>query len=118
MSHPSPYRQLYYPDDVRSVVSYAHQRGILVLPEFDSPGHAVAGWQEWGPETGLGELVVCNKKEWANETIRLAASPNSGQLNPLNEHVYEVRTFKIFDSLNLSFGFLFLTLSKRAFSDN
>lgn len=82
-------RQLYYPSDVKDIVSYGYQRGILVLPEFDAPAHAVAGWQ-WGKEAGLGDLVVCDQKMWANSSTKLAASPNAGQLNPINDNVYQV----------------------------
>ena len=41
---------LYYTqDDIRDLVSYAHDRGIRVLPEFDTPGHS-GSWFVGYPE--------------------------------------------------------------------
>ena len=56
------------------------------------PAHASFGW-DWGDEAE-GELernmVVCQQKEWADGNWSLAAEPPSGQLNPINDRVYEV----------------------------
>ena len=35
-------------------------------------------------------MVVCQQKEWADGNWSLAAEPPSGQLNPINDRVYEV----------------------------
>ena len=35
-------------------------------------------------------MVVCQQKEWADGNWSLAAEPPSGQLNPINDMVYEV----------------------------
>ena len=40
-------------DEVKSLASYARLRGVLLLPEFDAPGHAAYGWQKWPAEKGL-----------------------------------------------------------------
>jgi hexosaminidase len=41
---------LYYTqDEIRELVSYAHERGIRVLPEFDTPGHS-GSWFVGYPE--------------------------------------------------------------------
>ena len=37
--------------DVVSIVQYAHERGIAVLPELDVPGHSTS-WQRGYPEIG------------------------------------------------------------------
>ncbi len=31
---------VYQPADVANIVNYAYERGIMVIPEYDSPGHA------------------------------------------------------------------------------
>lgn len=46
--------ELYYPSDVRDVVTYGHLRGVQVLPEFDAPAHASMGWQ-FGKEKGINK---------------------------------------------------------------
>ena len=56
------------------------------------PAHASFGW-DWGDEAeGERErnMVVCQQREWADGNWSLAAEPPSGQLNPINDRVYEV----------------------------
>jgi hexosaminidase len=55
------FRELYYKDEVKGLVMYARQRGVLLVPEFDAPAHASAGWQ-FGPESNLGNLL--NPSYW------------------------------------------------------
>lgn len=82
--------QVYYKDEIKGLVMYARQRGVLLLPEFDGPAHASQGWQ-FGPQSNLGELVSCFGVPWEDEyTGTLAAEPPSGQLNPVNENVYRI----------------------------
>ena len=50
------FSEVYTSSDVQSIVSFAHERGVIVLPEFDAPAHAAAGWQ-WGEEEGKGKMV-------------------------------------------------------------
>ena len=47
-------REVYTKDDVLDIVRFARDRGIMVIPEFDMPGHAAA----WGG--GYPNLTVCN----------------------------------------------------------
>ena len=82
---------LYYLDEVKNLASYARLRGVLLLPEFDAPGHAAYGWQSWPAEKGYGNLTTCMGPVWKDELTGLAAEPPAGQLNPTNEKVYEVK---------------------------
>ena len=79
-------RQVYTPEDIREIVSYAKVRGVRVLPEFDAPAHVGNGWQ-FGEKEGLGKLAVCvNQEPWQDYCVE----PPCGQLNPANENIYEV----------------------------
>ncbi|XP_011497012.1 PREDICTED: probable beta-hexosaminidase fdl isoform X3 [Ceratosolen solmsi marchali] len=78
--------EVYTPEDVKELVTYARIRGIRVLIEIDSPAHAGAGWQ-WGLERGLGELALCiDQQPWS----AYCGEPNCGQLNPINENSYKI----------------------------
>lgn len=79
-------RQVYRPEEVRELVRYAMVRGVKIIPEFDSPAHAGAGWQ-WGPRYGMGELVLCFDKQPWDE---YCAEPPCGVLNPVNDNTYKV----------------------------
>lgn len=79
-------RQVYTPEDIREIISYAKVRGVRVLPEFDAPAHVGNGWQ-FGEKEGLGRLAVCvNQEPWQDYCVE----PPCGQLNPANENIYEV----------------------------
>eukprot|EP00795_Rhopilema_esculentum_P012281 gene12281-2924_t len=79
-------RHIYMPDDVKKIVQYAAARGIRVMPEFDQPAHCGNGWQ-WGPKKGFGRMATCvNKDPWTSYCVE----PPCGQLNPLNDHMYNV----------------------------
>ncbi|CAG0918897.1 unnamed protein product [Notodromas monacha] len=78
---------VYQPADVKDFVEYARMRGVKVIPELDAPAHCGNGWT-WGNELGLGDLVWCaNEDPWYD----LCVEPPCGQLNPLNENVFQVR---------------------------
>jgi len=78
----------YSASDVKDLVEYARVRGVKVVPEFDAPAHVGNGWQfaeknhpEWG------KLAVCvNQEEWQDYCVE----PPCGQLNIVNEKMYEV----------------------------
>ena len=79
-------KHIYRPYDVKRIVEHAKQRGIRVMPEFDQPAHAGNGWQ-WGEKAGFGQMVLCLGKEpWQ----KFCLQPPCGQLNPLNENMYNV----------------------------
>ena len=40
---------VYTPTEVSSLVAYGQARGVLVIPEFDSPGHTFPSWGLGGP---------------------------------------------------------------------
>jgi len=79
--------KVYYPADIREIVTYANLRGIRVIPEIDAPAHTGAGWN-FGERAGKGKLVLCNDQDtpWFN----LCKEPPCGQLNPTNPEVYNV----------------------------
>jgi beta-hexosaminidase Fdl len=78
--------QVYTVSDVKEVVQYARVRGVRILIEVDTPGHSGSGWQ-WGPSHGLGELALCiDQQPWQ----AYCGEPPCGQLNPRNNHTYEV----------------------------
>lgn len=69
-------RHIYTPDDVSKVIDYAKDRGIRVVPEFDTPGHSLS----WGSIPDL--LTPC----YGPNNI-----PNGkfGPINPVVESNYE-----------------------------
>ncbi|KAK9761433.1 Glucosamine-6-phosphate isomerase (Glucosamine-6-phosphate deaminase) (GNPDA) (GlcN6P deaminase) [Basidiobolus ranarum] len=69
-------RWVYTEADIRGIVSYAKDRGVRVVPEFDIPGHAYT----WG--LAFPEIVSCmnTQPNWSDH----AAEPSSGQLNIIN----------------------------------
>lgn len=55
---------LYYTQDqVRELVEYANERGILVVPEFDMPGHSTA-WFVGYPELSSGPGPYQIERRW------------------------------------------------------
>ena len=78
--------EVYRIKDLEILSNYSTVWGVRLIPEIDQPAHARAGW-EWGPEAGLGDLVVCNAPDlqW-NSSLE----PPSGQLNPVNENVHKI----------------------------
>jgi hexosaminidase len=77
-------REMYTAADITDLVSFGRAHGVQLIPEVDAPAHANAGW-EWGPEAGLGELVLCTG-DWSDKALE----PPGGQMNIVNENLYKV----------------------------
>lgn len=72
--------QVYSPEDIADLVTFAKARGVKLLPEFDAPAHVGEGWQDT-------DYVACfNKKPWQDYCVE----PPCGQLDPTKEGLYDV----------------------------
>jgi hypothetical protein len=76
---------------------------VIALPGYTQAmfikltlGHAAYGWQTWPAEKGFGNLTTCMGPVWKDELNSLAAEPPAGQLNPVNDKVYEVPCLRAF----------------------
>jgi hexosaminidase len=75
---------LYYTqDEVRDLISYAHDRGIRVVPEFDMPGHSTA-WFVGYPELASAPGPYQIERKW-------------GVFDPAMDPTQE-RTYKFLDT--------------------
>ncbi|WP_426096132.1 beta-N-acetylhexosaminidase [Flavobacterium sp. DSR2-3-3] len=82
----------YTQEEIKSIVKYADERGILVIPEIDVPGHASAlltAYPEIGSKVGEGEITY--------EVQRNSGIFNA-TLDPTNPKTYEVLS-SIFDEV-------------------
>ncbi|KAG0337869.1 hypothetical protein BG000_004843, partial [Podila horticola] len=70
---------VYHKDDITSLVTYALDRGIRIIPEVDMPGHA------WVWSTAFPEITTC-----LNGPISFAAEQPTGQLNPVMSKTYRI----------------------------
>jgi len=69
----------YSQDQIRDVISYANDRGIRVVPEFDMPGHATS-WLVGYPELGSAPGPYSIERHWG------IMDP---VMNPAQEYTYE-----------------------------
>ncbi|RTY84713.1 beta-N-acetylhexosaminidase [Flavobacterium sp. ZB4P23] len=82
----------YTQEEIKNIVKYADERGILVIPEIDVPGHASAlltAYPEIGSKVGEGEITY--------EVQRNSGIFNA-TLDPINPKTYEVLS-SIFDEV-------------------
>jgi hexosaminidase len=82
----------YTRDQVRDIISYAAERGIRVVPEFDVPGHATAMIIAY-PELGSGPPPESIERKWG---IFYQA------LNPAKEYTYKFLD-QLFGEMSLLF---------------
>lgn len=68
---------VYTHDDIKAVIEFARQRGIRVIPEFDTPGHT-RSWGEGLPEI----LTACYVGDDPDGTY--------GPINPINSGTYQI----------------------------
>jgi len=69
---------MYSKEDMKDIVEYAKERGILVLPEVEIPAHVGEWWQDIDPN-----LVLCMEST-------SCAMPPCGHLNPSEPLVYDL----------------------------
>lgn len=86
--------QVYSVADIQAVVQYATERGVRVIPETDTPGHARA----YGLDPAVAETIACGGvtgDNWGS----FCAEPPCGQLNPASSLMYTVMS-DVFQDIN------------------
>lgn len=69
---------VYTHGDIKALIQFAMERGVRVVPEFDTPGHVYRGWES------LGVLTRCYGAD--------GKPADTGPLNPTLNKTYEVIT--------------------------
>lgn len=95
----------YTQEEIKAIVKYADERGILVIPEIDVPGHATAILTAY-PEIGskmikMDASEVEQKKQpygFKNYTLERNAGIFSPTLDPTNPKTYQLLS-EIFDEV-------------------
>ena len=83
---------VYQPEEVVSLVQYAADRGVLVVPELDQPAHTGAGWDS------EEDLLVCHQASpWEDYCVQ----PPCGQLNLANPAIYSTLNTVFSDMLDM-----------------
>ena len=67
------FNHVYSIDEIGELIEYARDRGVRIIPEFDTPGHT----RVWGAGGGNGFLSKCKN------------SKTFGPIDPTNERNYE-----------------------------
>ncbi|KAG5984979.1 hypothetical protein E4U55_002386 [Claviceps digitariae] len=93
-------REIYSDGDVEHILSYAHARGVRVIPEIDMPGHSSSGWKQIDKD-----IVTCQNSWWSNDDwpLHTAVEPNPGQLDVLNSKTYTV-VKKVYSEISKRFA--------------
>ncbi|PVU98631.1 hypothetical protein BB559_001418 [Furculomyces boomerangus] len=71
----------YSQDDVKEIISFAKDRGIRVIPEFDMPGHTRS--------VSLSNPDIMSCVDVQPKWVDFAAQPPSGQLNIAKQGAYD-----------------------------
>lgn len=79
--------QFYTQDQVRDIVAYAKQRGIIVIPEIDMPGHADAAVKAYPEHDGGGFLQKGRTDKWPRFTFNPAKKDTLEFLDHILEEV-------------------------------
>ena len=75
--------QTYSVADMADLQTYATARGVTIIPELDTPGHA----RSFGASPELKDIVACADEYWG---LGYCVEPPCGQLNPISELMYTV----------------------------
>lgn len=87
--------QYYSQEELRSLVHYAQEKGIMVYPEFDLPGHSTswfAGYPELASAPGPyqpGHRYKIAPGSSMNEAIKVIMSSATPTLDPSKESTYQ-----------------------------
>lgn len=79
--------RFYTQDEVRGIVAYARQRGVVVVPEIDMPGHADAAVKAYPEHGGGGYQSRNDPTKWPDFTFNPA---RPGTLTFLDDILTEV----------------------------
>lgn len=71
--------QIYSAKDIASIVEFGKHRGVMIVPEFDSPAHVGEGWQ-------FTDVLNCFQ---AQPWEQYCAGPPCGQFDVTKESVYQ-----------------------------
>lgn len=86
-------KEVYSNNDILQLVEYGKDRGVRIVPEIDMPGHSAAGWKQINPN-----IVICDNSDWQD----IANEPVPGQLDVLNDDIYDV-VKGVFDDVSTLF---------------
>jgi len=100
--------QVYTAENVSNLINFAMDRGIRVIPEFDSPGQTTS----WG--VGIPEIGACTA---AMPWTSYAAEPPAGQLNHNNPLTYTV-VHELFQEISTVFPDSFIHIGSDEINAN
>ncbi|NHN24818.1 family 20 glycosylhydrolase [Flavobacterium jejuense] len=87
----------YTQEEIKNIVEYADQRGILIVPEIDVPGHATAILTAY-PEIGSKYLKEPNEQKQSQYKIERNSGIFRPTLDPSNPETYKFLS-EVFDEV-------------------